>query len=130
MEECVGIDQKMLQEVIIPLMNVSRQCLDGTTQEDEILNQSQLYITTAGYKNTFSYNKLIQTLVQMVAQPEKAFVLGGSWRIPVVCGLQSKNFITDLKKDSTFNEASFEREYKKRFVLFKYCELPETLRTS
>jgi hypothetical protein len=40
-------------------MNVSRQCLDGTTQEDEVLNQSQLYITTAGYKNTYSYEKLI-----------------------------------------------------------------------
>jgi hypothetical protein len=58
-EECVGVDQDMLQQVIIPLMNVSRQCLDGTTQEDEVLNQSQLYITTAGYKNTYSYEKLI-----------------------------------------------------------------------
>ena len=27
-------------------------------------------------------------------------------------GLQSKTFISDLKKDSTFNEASFEREYE------------------
>ena len=43
-EECVGVDQKMLQEVIIPLMNVSRRCMDGTTQESEVLNQSQLYI--------------------------------------------------------------------------------------
>ena len=39
-EECVGVDQKMLQEVIIPLMNVSRRCMDGTTQESEVLNQS------------------------------------------------------------------------------------------
>ena len=38
--------------------------------------------------------------------------MGGTWRIPVVTGLQSKNFITDLKKDSTFNETSFAREYK------------------
>nr|DAJ96706.1 MAG TPA: terminase large subunit [Caudoviricetes sp.] len=40
-------------------MNVSRQCMDGTTHEEEVLNQSQLYITTAGYKNTYSYDKLI-----------------------------------------------------------------------
>jgi hypothetical protein len=33
--------------------------MDGTVQEDEVLNQSQIYITTAGYKNTFSYDKLI-----------------------------------------------------------------------
>lgn len=111
-EECVGVDQDMLQQIIIPLMNVSRQCLDGTTQEDETLNQSQLYITTAGYKDTYSYDKLIQTLVQMIIYPDKAFVMGGTWRIPVVTKLQSKNFITDLKKDSTFNEVSFEREYE------------------
>jgi hypothetical protein len=33
--------------------------MDGTTHEEEVLNQSQLYITTAGYKNTYSYDKLI-----------------------------------------------------------------------
>lgn len=112
LEECVGIDQDMLQQVIIPLMNVSRRCMDGTVQEDEVLNQSQVYITTAGYKNTFSYNKLIQTLVQMIIDPSKAYVMGGTWRIPVVTGLQSRNFINDLKRDSTFNEAAFNREYE------------------
>ena len=111
-EECVGVDQQILQEVIIPTMNVSRRAKDGTVQEDEVLNQSQVYITTAGYKNTFSYEKLIQLLVRMVIEPDKAFIMGGTWRIPVLLGLQPKNFINDLKKDSTFNEASFGREYE------------------
>lgn len=110
-EECVGVDQKILQEVLIPMMNVSRKCLDGTTQEDETLNQSQLYITTAGYKQTFSYEKLIQTLIQMVIEPGKAFVMGGTYRIPVLMGLLPRNFLSDLKRDPTFNPASFEREY-------------------
>ena len=48
----------------------------------------------------------------MVIEPDKAFVMGGTWRIPVLLGLQSKNFLEDLKRDSTFNEASFSREYK------------------
>jgi hypothetical protein len=48
----------------------------------------------------------------MVIEPDKAFIMGGSWRIPVLLGLQPKNFISDLKKDSTFNEASFGREYE------------------
>lgn len=115
LEECVGIDQKILQEVLIPLMNVSRQCKDGTTQEDEVLNQSQIYITTAGYKNTYSYDKLIQTLVQMIVEPDKAYIMGGTWRIPVATGLQAKSFLKDLKKDTTFNEASFGREYESRW---------------
>lgn len=112
LEECVGIDQKILQEVIIPLMNVPYKHLDGTSQEDEVLSQSQLYITTAGYKQTYSYEKLIQTLVQMIVEPDKAFILGGTFKIPVVLGLQNKSFLKDLKNDPTFNPASFEREYK------------------
>lgn len=43
-EECVGVDQKMLQEVVIPTMNVSRRCTSGEVVESESLNQSQLYI--------------------------------------------------------------------------------------
>ena len=116
MEECVGLDQKILQEVIIPTMNVSRRCLDGTVQEEEVLNQSQVYITTAGYKNSFSYDKLIQLLVRMVIEPEKAFIMGGTYRIPILLGLQPRNFIEDLKKDSTFNEASFGREYESKWT--------------
>ena len=115
-EECVGVDQKILQEVIIPTMNVSRRCADGNVREEEVLNQSQIYITTAGYKNTFSYEKLIQLLVRMVTEPEKAFIMGGTWRIPVLLGLQPKNFISDLKRDSTFNEASFGREYESKWT--------------
>lgn len=43
-EECVGVDQKMLQEIVIPTMNVSRRCMSGEVVEDEALNQAQLYI--------------------------------------------------------------------------------------
>lgn len=115
LEECVGIDQKILQEVIIPLMNVPRKCLDGTYQEDEPLSQSQLYITTAGYKQTYAYEKLIQTLVQMIIEPEKAFVMGGTFKVPIILGLQNKSFLKDLKNDPTFNPASFDREYNSRW---------------
>ena len=97
-------------------MNVSRRCLDGTVQDDETLNQSQIYITTAGYKGTFSYDKLIQTLVTMVTEPDKAFIMGGTYRIPLAFGLLPKTFVSDLEKDSTFNPASFEREYESKWT--------------
>ena len=42
--------------------------------------------------------------------------MGGTYRIPVLLGLQPKNFIADLKKDSTFNEASFSREYESKWT--------------
>ena len=43
-EECVGVDGDILSSVIIPTMNVSRQCLDGTTHPEEQLNKSQIYV--------------------------------------------------------------------------------------
>ncbi len=111
MEECVSIDQKILNEVIIPTMNVSR-LINGKVDEHEKLNKSQCFITTAGYKNTFAYDKLIQILCQSVARPETAIVLGGSWRVPVIEGLLDRDFITQLKLDGTYDEASFDREYE------------------
>lgn len=43
-EEAVGVDGEILSTVIIPTMNVSRLCMDGTTQPDETLNKSQIYV--------------------------------------------------------------------------------------
>ena len=111
-EECVGVDGDILSQVIIPMMNVSRQAMNGEKYDNEPLNKSQVWITTAGYKNTFSYTKLIQYLVWMTVEPEKAFIMGGTWRIPVLVGLQDKSFIQDLKRDETYDEASFQREYE------------------
>jgi len=99
------------------MMNVSRQAMDGNKYNEESLNKSQVWITTAGYKNTFSYLKLIQYLVWMVTEPDKAYVMGGTWRIPVLVGLLDKNFVTDLKRDETVDNASFEREYKHLYSL-------------
>ena len=115
LEECVGIDGKILQEVLIPMMSISRRCLDGTKQQDETLNKSQLYITTAGYKNSFPYDKLIQTLVKMIVEPGSAFILGGTYKIPVLTGQYEKTFVQDQKRDETFNEAAFGREYESKW---------------
>lgn len=56
-EECVGVDGDILSTVIIPTMNISRMCMDGSTQPEETLNKSQIYVTTAGFKNTYPYVK-------------------------------------------------------------------------
>lgn len=114
-EESVGVDGKILSEVILPIMNVSRLCMDGTMQPDETLNKSQIYVTTAGWKGSFAYDKLIQLLVWMITEPEKAFIMGGTWRIPVLMKLLDRTFIQDLKQDGTYNDASFDREYESKW---------------
>ena len=114
-EECVGVDGKILSEVIIPTMNVSRLCMDGTMQPEQILNKTQIIVTTAGWKGTFAYDKLIQFLVWMITEPEKAFIMGGTWRIPVLVKLLDRTFLQDLQRDGTYNEASFDREYESKW---------------
>ena len=114
-EECVGVDGTILQEVIIPVMAIARRAKDGSVHQEETLNKSQIYVTTAGWKNTFPYDKLISFLVRMVTQPDRCIVLGGTWRTPVEVGLQSKTFIRDQKEEGTYNEASFAREYESQW---------------
>ena len=111
-EECILVDKTLLNEVIIPLMNVDRRLSDGTRDETEITNKSQIYVTTAGWKNSFAYEKLIQLLIQMIIEPGEAFVMGGTWRVPVMEKLLKKSFIEELKLDGTYNDSSFSREYE------------------
>lgn len=115
MEECILIDQTLLNEVIIPTMVIDRRLGDGSTQRAEMVNRSQIYITTAGWKNSFAYSKLIELLIQMVTDPDEAFVMGGTWRVPVMEGLQPKSFITEMKMDGTYNDGSFSREYESQW---------------
>lgn len=93
-------------------MNVDRRLADGSRQEDEVINKSQIYVTTAGWKNSYAYEKLIQILVQQIIEPSQAIVLGGTWRVPVMEKLLRKSFIEELKLDGTYNDSSFAREYE------------------
>lgn len=111
-EECILVDQTILNEVIIPTMNVDRRLSDGSRHEEEVINKSQIFVTTAGWKNSYAYEKLIQTLIQQIIDPNQAVVLGGTWRVPVMEKLLRKSFIEELKLDGTYNDSSFAREYE------------------
>jgi hypothetical protein len=51
----------------------------------------------------------------MIVEPEKAFIMGGTWRIPVLMKLLDRSFLQDLQRDGTYNEASFDREYESKW---------------
>lgn len=112
MEECVLIDQTALNEIIIPTTNVDRLLPDGSKHREEKVNQSQIYITTAGWKNSFAYEKLTELLIRSVIDPDEVMVIGGTYDTPVKEGLLNENFVEELKLSGTFNEDSFDREYR------------------
>lgn len=115
MEECVLIDQTALNEIIIPTTNIDRLLPDGTMDRKEIVNKSQIYITTAGWKNSFAYEKLIELLIRSIIDSDEVMILGGTYETPVVEGLLSEDFVDQLKLDGTYNEDSFDREYRSKW---------------
>ena len=112
MEECVLIDGKTLNEVIIPTTNVDRTLPDGTRHKEQLVNKSQIYITTAGWKNSFAYDKLIQLLIQSIVDPGETMIMGGTYETPVTEGLLNEDFVDQLRLQGTFNEDSFDRQYR------------------
>ena len=52
MEEVILIDGQRLNEVILPLMNVSRRTKTGKVDENESFNKSQIYVNFFGRKFT------------------------------------------------------------------------------
>jgi hypothetical protein len=51
----------------------------------------------------------------MIVEPGSAFILGGTYKIPVLTGQYEKTFVQDQKRDETFNEAAFGREYESKW---------------
>ena len=112
MEQCVLIDGTILNQVIIPTTNVDRTLPDGTRHKEQLINKSQIYITTAGWKNTFAYDKLIELLVQSIINPDEVMIMGGTYETPIKEGLLNEDFVDQLKLSGTFNEDSFDRQYR------------------
>lgn len=115
-EECVLIDPDALNDIIIPCCVINRRLPNGKRIPDEIVNQAETYITTAGYKDSFAYTRLIELLAESIMEPDEVMIMGGTWQIPVNEGLQPKNFIQNLKLQGTFDASSFDREWGSRWT--------------
>lgn len=105
------VDQGKYEEIVSPMLVISRK-INGQVDPQEVLNQNAIYVTSAGYKGTYAYDKLIDCLCHMVADDEfESFIIGGDWKIPVVEGLQPANFIQNQELGNSMDASGFEREY-------------------
>lgn len=111
LEEIIEGDPDIIQEVILPTLAISRRAANGEFNKNETIMQQRIYVTTAGYKDTYAYNTLIRTLLRQLTEHRKAIVLGGTYKIPIIAGLQNMDFIRQQKLNGTFNPTSFGREY-------------------
>lgn len=113
-EEVIEQDPIKVNEVYIPLLNEPRKMSNGLINPYEPQSQ-QIYITTAGYQGTFAYQKLTEIICRSVLEPSKYFVLSGTYRLPLACGLTAKKQIEDVINSPSFSKESFEREYESRW---------------
>jgi hypothetical protein len=93
------------------MLNRPRAMSNGLINPYEPQSQ-QSYVTTAGYQGTFAYQKMIEILCRSVIEPDKYFVIGATYRIPLANGLTSRKQIEDVINAPTFSKDSFEREYE------------------
>ena len=103
-------DETPINEVVLPLMNVSRRLPDNTVNDKEP-NQQRIFMTSAGVKTSFAYDLLIDDFIDAVIHPNSTFVFGCDYRVPMLHGLLDKTYINKLKTSSSFKEESFAREY-------------------
>lgn len=110
-EEVIEQDQVKINEVVIPLMNVSRRTSLGEVLENEP-NAQKIYVTTSGYHSTFAYDKFIETLCLTAIDPSKYMAFGLTYQIPLLHNLLDAEQIRDVIASPTFDRDSFDREYR------------------
>ena len=74
-----------MNAVVLPLLNISRRTYGGVLLPNEP-HQQQLYIGSAGYRNSWAYEKCIEVTIMTALQPDKAFSWGSDYRVPLKYG--------------------------------------------
>ena len=103
-------EETPINEIVLPLMTVSRRLPDNTVNLNEP-NQQQIFMTSAGSKTSFSYDLLMDIFETSIIQPETAFVFGCDYKVPLLHGLIDKDYINRLKMSTSYNIESFSREF-------------------
>lgn len=109
-DEIRDADEDAINNVVLPLVNVSRRLPDNTVNEKEV-NQQVICATSAGNKISFAYDKMLDVFENSIINPKAAFVFGCDYRVPAMHGLIDKNYINKLKMSPSYDPKSFAREY-------------------
>ena len=103
-------EEQPINEIVLPLLNVSRRLPDNTVNPKEP-NQQRIFMTSAGTKTSFAYDLLLDVFEDSIIHPDSSFVMGCDYRVPVLHGLLDKTYINKLKTSPSYSEESFGREY-------------------
>lgn len=104
-------DGDKVNSILLPTLVISRRTVGRGVLNPYEKHQSQIFTTSASSKSSYNYEKLIDLLISSIIRPKDAIVFGIDYRVPVVEGLISANYIKQMKLSPTFNEHDFAREF-------------------
>ena len=110
-DEARDQDGQMIQEVVLPQMNVSRRMTNGLVNPYEKINTQVIYATSAGTKSSWAYEALIDTFEKAIIEPKTSFCIGLDYRVPAQHGLIDPTYVKNLKLSPSYNETTFAAEY-------------------
>lgn len=100
----------LLHSVVIPLMANDRIAMCKGVDPNE-LHKSQLYVTTAGSQQQFSYEKMKEIHSEMLVG-KSAFNIGNGYELPCMHGQLDIDFVEELRESPTYSVSDFMREYE------------------
>lgn len=103
-------EEEPINNIVLPLLNVSRRLPDGTVNENEP-NQQRIFATSAGTKTSFAYDILLDVFEDSIIHPDSSICLGCDYRVPMKHGLLDRTYINKLRTSPSYNEQSFAAEY-------------------
>ena len=103
-------EEQPINEIVLPLMNVSRRLPDNTVNPKEP-NQQRIFMTSSGGKTSFAYDLLLDTFQDSIIHPNTSIAFGCDYRVPVLHGLLDRDYVNKLKMSPSYSEESFAREY-------------------
>jgi len=65
----------------------------------------------------FAHDKTIEIAIDSIVNPARSFCWGGSYVVPVHYGLLSSDFVEGLRNSSTYDDASFSREFLSKWTM-------------
>lgn len=113
-EEVLEQNGQALNEKIVPLMNIYRRNSRGMLIDTEP-HAAKIYITTAGYHDSFAYEKFLESLCYTVIDPKHFMVISMTYKIPMMHGLIDQLTIREVMSSPSFEKESFEREYESKW---------------
>ena len=108
-------DADTLNEIVLPLLNVDRRTKAGLVNPKEP-QQTQIYITSAGTRSSYAYNRLIELFENSIVSPKTSFTWGCDYRVPMLHGLLNKQYLNEIKMSTTYKDESFSREYLSKWT--------------